>query len=153
MLSDPKQVIDFASLANKVGQSTIATADLFRHVMADGCTRLQTLKRSGKTANIDRLIESHAWCDTALALIAIELPVWSIRRLIYDGGEWLCSLSRQPSLPIELDDTAEFRHRVLPLAILGALLEARQRTRGAHAPVALQIRPVSAHIMCCDNFA
>ena len=52
------------------------------------------LKRTGKAALIDRLIESGAWTDAALALVEIELPAWKLRRLVLEDGEWLCSLSK-----------------------------------------------------------
>jgi hypothetical protein len=81
------------------------------------------------------------------------MPHWKIRRLVFEGGEWLCSLSRRSSAPIQFDEMAEARHAVLSLAVLRALVEARQ-LHGAE--------PVSApeHValelttrLCCDNFA
>jgi hypothetical protein len=74
----------------------------------DACTRLP----AGKAARIDQLIDAGAWNDAALALIELELPAWKLRRLVYEDGEWLCSLSRQPNLPLALDDTADARHEV-----------------------------------------
>jgi hypothetical protein len=59
-------------------------------------------------------------------------------------------------LPVTLDDTADAGHRTLPLAILGAFLEARQRNslvREGGALVVPRVRLASANAMCCDNFA
>ena len=129
------------------------TPDLLSNVVSDVCTRLPVLKKAGKTARIDRLIEAGAWSDVALALIEIELPAWKLRRLIYEDGEWFCSLSKQPSLPVDLDDTADARHDVLPLAIISAFVEARGRAIASHetgSTTVPQIWPASA--ACCDNF-
>ena len=126
------------------------------NVIADACTRLPALSKAGKAARIDQLIEACAWSDAALALIEFELPTWKLRRLIYEDGEWFCSLSKQPNLPVALDDTADARHEVLPLAILSAFVEARRKTSAARetsSPTVPQVRPTSGYAICCDNFA
>jgi hypothetical protein len=104
---------------------------------------------------VSRLVESGAWTDAALALVEFELPQWKLRRIVYEDGEWLCSLSRQPQLPPELDEVAEASHEILPLAILIALLQARRSTAvGATGMVtAPQVRSVPGYTMCCDNLA
>ena len=130
--------------------------DLISAVMAEACTRLPVLRSAGKTARIDRLIETGAWHDAALTLIELELPAWKLRRLIREDGQWFCSLSKQPNLPVDLDDTADANHEVLALAILGAFLEARIRTsatREIRPRTVPQIRSKSGHAICCDNFA
>jgi len=75
---------------------------------------------------MDRLLEAGAYTDAAIVLLGLEMPNWKIRRLVYENGEWLCSLSRQPNAPIEFDEMAEGVHRLLALAVLRALLEARR---------------------------
>jgi hypothetical protein len=132
------------------------TPALIRHVIADGCVRLPALASAGKTTKIDRLVEVGAWCDAALALIEIELPAWSVRRIVHEDGEWFCSLTRQPNLPVPLDDTADASHEILPLAILGAFFEAHRRMRAVrdtNAPTVPQVRASSGSAICCDNFA
>jgi hypothetical protein len=117
---------------------------------------IRVLKGGGKVTQIHRLIEAGAWTDAALALIDIELPTWKLRRLVHEDGEWLCSLSRQPKLPAELDDSADARHEVLALAILSALVEARRKTGAVLAtstPTVGQVRPTSSNAICCDSFA
>src|SRR5665213_1260292 len=92
----------------------------------------------------------------ALTLIELELPAWKLRRLVYEDGEWFCSLSKQPNLPVALDDTADARHEVLPLAILSAFVEARCTTSAARetsSPTVPQVQPTSGIVICCDNFA
>ena len=74
------------------------------------------------------MVEAEAWTDAALALIEMELPGWKLRRLAYEDGEWICSLSSQPYLPAQIDDTADSNHEVLALALLSAFVEARRRT-------------------------
>jgi hypothetical protein len=156
MLSDPKHQDSLDRLANQLRLAAELTPGLISNIIADACTRLPVLKKAGKTARLDRLIEADAWSDAALALIDLELPVWRVRRLIYDDGEWFCSLSKQLNLPVTLDDAADARHEVLPLAILSAFVEARRATRTAHetsSPTVPQVRPISGNPVCCDNFA
>ena len=74
---------------------------------------------------LERLLESGAWTDAALALIDLELPQWQLRRIAYDEGEWHCALSRQRELPEWLDLAIEARHADLALAMLSAFVEAR----------------------------
>jgi hypothetical protein len=35
---------------------------------------------------------------------------WRLRRMVYDGGEWYCALSRQPELPEWLDHPIQANH-------------------------------------------
>jgi len=74
---------------------------------------------------------------------------------VCESGEWICSLSRQSNLPLEIDDTVDASHHVLPLAILRAFVEARRRSNMACEPVRVvpQLRPMDEHMICCDNFA
>ena len=156
MLFDPKYDDCLARLTNQVRLAPKLTPDLISNVIAEGCTRLPALNKAGKVARIDQLIDAGAWSDAALALIELELPAWKLRRLVYEDGEWFCSLSRQPNLPVEIDDTADASHDVMPLAILGAFLEARRRTDAACEigwPTVPQVRPTSGYAVCCDNFA
>jgi hypothetical protein len=132
------------------------TAPLFRKVTESaGCTRLFSLRQSGKTPKLDRLVEAGAWTDAAIALIGFELPNWSVRRLACEDGEWLCSLSRQPNLPIILDEPAEGSHAVLALAVLRAFVAARCRNATTQQVTASvpRVRPRPAFAFCCDNFA
>jgi len=129
--------------------------ELFNKIIDRGGTRLRVLRQSGKAFRIDRLIEAGAWTEAALALIELEIPAWKVRRLVCENGEWLCSLSRQLSVPIELDDNVEASHEVLALAVLRALVEARQRSIAAPGTIsaAPDALPTSDAMICCDNFA
>jgi hypothetical protein len=128
------------------------TVALFRDVMGSAGDRLSTLQLMGKTAHIDRLLKAGACTEAALALLDLEMPHWKIRRLVFEDGEWLCSLSRRSSVPIEFDELAEARHAVLSLAVLRALLEAR-RVNGAEAISTPADVPLGATTrICCDNF-
>ena len=92
--------------------------ELVLKVVEHACLRLPSLRSSGKAAGIDRLIASGAWLDAAFALIELELPNWKVRRVVFEDCEWLCSLSRQPNMPVVIDDPVEARHEILSLAIL-----------------------------------
>jgi hypothetical protein len=105
---------------------------------------------------IARLVRAEAWTEASLALIEITQPAWKLRRLVCEGGQWLCSLSRQPNLPLAYDNVAESWHEKLPLAVLGALDEAARRGRCSGAselPKGSNGAPPSGTPMCCDNFS
>jgi hypothetical protein len=126
---------------------------LFSKIVAGACTRIPLI--SGETERIDRLIVAGAWTDAALALVALELPAWTVRRLAYEDGEWVCSLSRQPNLAESFDETVDASHASMALAILRAILHAKrmaeveQRTT-ARAP---QIAIGTGTAICCENFS
>ncbi|MEA2895570.1 MAG: hypothetical protein QOJ84_1185 [Bradyrhizobium sp.] len=136
-------------LAGRLHVASAVAADLISEVIGKPSHRLP--------ARIERLIESDAWTDAALALLELELPHWRLRRLAYDDGEWHCALSRQRELPDWLDDRSiESRHADLALAILSALVDA-QRTSALPSRTSVPAASRSVNplyeLMCCDNFA
>src|SRR5271157_314813 len=131
MLFNPKNEDRLDRLTYQLRSAPAITPELISNVIADACIRLPVLNRAEKAVRIGRLIGAGAWNDAALALIELELPAWKLRRLVYEDGEWHCSLSKQPNLPVELDETADASHEVLALAILSAFFEARRRTSAA----------------------
>jgi hypothetical protein len=112
---------------------------------------------SAKVLRIKQLADAHAWTDAALALIELELPLWHIRRIAYDAGEWHCALSRECELPDWLDQAAESRHANLTLAILNMFVEAQGTLAATNRPSVPSVsrnRGVASSIpMCCDNFS
>jgi hypothetical protein len=128
---------------------------VFAKIIGSVCSRIPVLSKSGKAAPIERLIEAGAWTDAAMAVIELETPGWTLRRLVYENGEWLCSLSRHPNMPADLDDSADAAHHILPLAILRAFVEARRRSEFATESTSSvpQFRPAAHGVVCCDNFA
>ena len=156
MLTNPKHEDRLDRLMDRLRLAPALTSDLWSQVIAAVCVRLPVLSKAGKAIRLDQMIDAGAWTDAALALIELELPAWKLRRLVYDDGEWFCSLSKQRHLPANLDDTADAHHEVLPLAILSAFVEARRRTTMAHATglqTVPQVRPTFGYTVCCDNFS
>jgi hypothetical protein len=130
------------------------TPALFRDVLRGAGRRNCALRRAGKTVGLHRLMDAGAWTDASLALIELELPNWCVRRLLYEDGEWLCTLSRRPNLPLEIDDVAEATHASITLAILRAVMAARRQ--GAASPAMDVARRAQSFLegpLCCDNFA
>src|SRR6201992_3295377 len=117
---DPDKVSDEVRSAHAV------TATLMSDIIKQTCRRFPSIGQSGKTARIQQLIQSAAWTDAALALIDLELPLWQVRRLAYDGGEWHCALSRERETPDWLHQSLAARYADLALAILSAFVEARR---------------------------
>jgi hypothetical protein len=147
---------DFDALCDRFRDADAVTAKLMSELVAATCRRYPSTGQAARTARIDRLIGSQAWTDAALALIELELPQWQVRRIAYDEGEWHCALSRAREIPDWLDQSIEARHADLPLAILGAYLEARHFS-ALSRPTSVPIVPRDAHAFytpfCCDNFA
>jgi hypothetical protein len=156
MLLIPRHEDRLERLAEKLRLAEAITPHFIAESISDVCPRLALLNSAGvAVVQIDRLIKASAWTDLARALVAIELPGWSLRRLILEDGIWFCSLSRQSGMPIMFDDTADATHENLALAILSALVEARRKIGATHEPAtqaALQIEPGGATV-CCDNFS
>jgi hypothetical protein len=146
-------------LQDQLRGAPVVTADLMSKVVAGACTRVRMPSCAGKAAKIHRLLESEAWTEAALALVELELPQWRLRRLVYEDDTWLCSLDKQWNLPAWLSDCAETRHQSLPLAILSALIEARQCSEPSSMRAASSVPRCGAEssfpveTMCCDNFA
>jgi hypothetical protein len=118
-----------------------------RRVLAQGCEE--------RCLHLKYLIGAGAWIDAALALMELELPLWHVRRIAYDDGEWHCALSRQRELPDWLDQSIETHHADLALAILTVFVEAhRTLTSFGSTSTASGGAPSFDCIpFCCENFA
>ena len=152
---DAAQAVELDRLDDDLRLAPAPAPELFRKIVEHVDTHLSSRWRLGKTTYVDGLIDAGAWVDAAFALIETATPKWKPRRLIYEDGEWRCSLSRQPHVPMVLDDTVEASHEVLPLAVLRALIEVHRRSpgiRGTTSPVP-QIQAMPEQTICCDNFA
>jgi len=134
----------------------VLTSHLIFSVVADACTRASSLAGTRRASRFDRLVQAEAWIEAVLSLLQLELPAWRPCRLLYDGGEWVCSLSRHPEIPFAFDDTVDGRHEALAVAILLSLVEAKRHLttiRRFSATSVPQVAPApAAHIFCCDNF-
>ena len=145
-----------AELGDRLRNAYAVTAEFLFDIASQTCRRFPSVSQSGKTARIERLIQSGAWTDAALALIDLELPQWQLRRIAYDEGEWHCALSRERELPDWLDQSAEGRHADLALAILSAFVEAQRlsaRTDRTSVPMVPQKEDAFYQPVLSDNFA
>src|SRR3984893_6172670 len=147
---------DALDLGDRLDSAPAVTAELMARIIGELCRRFPSAGQSEKTARIERLIESGAWTDVALALIDLELPLWQVRRIAYDEGEWYCALSRERELPDWLDSSIQARHPDLALAILSAFAEAQRisapSSRTSVPIVSGDARPLYEAV-CCDNFS
>jgi hypothetical protein len=127
--------------------------ELINRVIVQACPRLGSSNPATK-ASVEHLVEAGAWVDVSLALLQIGVPYWRIRRLVFEDGEWLCSLSRQPWLPLGMDELAEARHELLPLSVLIALVQARRTAVMPTRTVTSvpKMRPAEAWTIGCDNY-
>ena len=143
-------------LGEKLRAADEMTPELMAEILAVTCRRAPSQGCSVKVLRLKQLVDGRAWTDAALALIELELPLWHVRRITYDAGEWYCALSRQRELPDWLDQSIEARHPDLALAILTAFVEAQRATapRSNTSVPAAPSRLSSDYIrLCCDNFA
>jgi hypothetical protein len=156
MLFDPKHEKHLGRLEEQLRRAQAITPELMSEVIGEASMRFAAHEAATR-AKVNRLIESGAWTDATLALVELELPQWKLRRLVYEDGEWFCSLSKEPRLPLDLDELAEAGHENLPLAILIALLEARRApaVSAARTTAVPQVRsaPRPGLAVCCDNFS
>lgn len=146
---------DPGALGDRLRNAPEANAMLMAETIDTACRRFPSSGQSERTARIEQLIRSEAWTDAVLALIDLELPLWQVRRLAYDEGEWHCALSRQRELPDWLDQSIEARHADLSLAILSAFVEAQRTSAPSSRPsvpvVKGNLNPLYEPV-CCDNF-
>lgn len=149
-------LLEQAALSDRLRDACGVTAEFLSDIISETCRRFPSTEGSAKAARVERLIQSQAWTDAALALIDLELPQWQVRRLAYDDGEWYCALSRQRELPDWLDQSIETRHADLALAILSAFVEAQRisstPSRTSVPPVPQQANPLYEPVYS-DNFA
>jgi len=142
-------------LAGKIRSAPVVTAALLSDV-CEACWRLPSVRRTKDFDRLTQLIQSCAWTDAALALLALELPQWQLRRMVYDAGEWHCALSRQRELPSCFDQPVEACHTDLTLAILSALVDAQGvdtfPVESTSVPAAPRKQPFYLPL-CCDNFS
>jgi hypothetical protein len=147
---------ELGELNDRLRDAPEANAPLLQEVIDTACRRFPSLGQSAKTARIEQLLQSAAWTDAALALIDLELPLWQIRRIAYDEGEWHCALSRQRELPDWLDQSIEAHHADLALAILCAFVETRRVGAPSSGPSVPLVSPCAdplTEIARSDNFA
>jgi hypothetical protein len=152
LLSEHRDPIE---LSDRLRDAHAVTAELISEVIGTTCRRFPSAGQTEKSARIERLIESGAWTDAALALIDLELPQWQVRRIAYDEGEWYCALSRERELPDWLDRSIEARQADLALAILSAFVDAQRmntpQSRTSVPAVPREVNPLYEPV-CCDNF-
>jgi hypothetical protein len=151
----PENHDDAADVPDQLRDATALTSELLSHVIASACRRFPSAGQSETTAQIERLIASEAWTDAVLALFAVELPQWKVRRIAYDEGEWHCALSRERELPDWLDQSIEAHHPDLALAMLCAFVDARLAgvpSSQTSVPAVPYDANASCAPLCCDNF-
>lgn len=147
---------DPPSLGQQLHDAAAMTRPLMLDIIAHACRRVSSRGGGEHTARILRLIDVEAWADAALALIELELPLWQVRRIAYDEGEWHCALSRERELPDWLDAAVEARHVDLALALLSAFLEVRALAADVPRPSVPTVRPAPNPLyepVGCENFS
>ena len=147
--------LDPPSLGQQLRATPTMTRPLMFEIIDRACRRVASFDQSERTTRLTRLIDAEAWTDAALALLKLELPLWQVRRIAYDEGEWHCALSRERDLPDWLDAAVEARHADLALAVLSALVEVRESAAEATRPSVPSVHPKQGapyQPLACDNF-
>jgi hypothetical protein len=156
MVLNPALAKQLEQVAERLHRAQEPSSDLFQLVIDQACLRLPAFSGSVKRQRLDQLIEAGAWIDAALQLAQLERPDWKLRRLIFDDGDWICSLSSAPLLPVTLDEMAECSHPDPALAILGAVVEASRmralyRAGTCRSVPAIRSGP-DAFVVCSQGF-
>ena len=146
---------DPPALGDHLRNAHAMTRPLMLEIIDKACRRFPSLGQSERAARVMRLVDAEAWADAALALMELELPLWQVRRIAYDEGEWYCALSRERELPDWLDAAVEARHADLALALLSAFIEVQALAMAAPRPSVPSVRPALDPLYepaACDNF-
>ena len=80
----------------------------------------------GDAEAVRAMIGTEAWTDATLALITLDLPNWSLRRLGREDGQWWCALAPGQTAHWAEPEIDE-RHVNMVCAMLKALISARYR--------------------------
>ncbi|MBR0961010.1 hypothetical protein [Bradyrhizobium japonicum] len=147
--------LDPPSPAEQLRKAHAMTRPLMLDIIGHACRRFPSLGQSERTARVMRLIDSEAWTDAALALMELELPLWRVRRIAYDEGEWHCALSRERELPDWLDAAVEGCHGDLAIALISAFVEVQALAAEASRPSVPSVRQAldpRYEPLACDNF-
>ncbi|WGD54311.1 hypothetical protein QA641_10635 [Bradyrhizobium sp. CB1650] len=143
------------SLAGRLRNAHAMTRPLMIDIIDHACRRFPSLGQTERSARVMRLVDAEAWADAALALMELELPLWQVRRIAYDDGEWYCALSRERELPDWLDAAIEARHADLALALLSAFVEVQSLAVNVSRPSVPTVRVAQDPLyepVACDNF-
>lgn len=146
---------DPPSLGDRLRSTQVMTQPLMLEIIDKACRRSPSLGQSERTARLMRLIDAEAWTDAALALMELELPLWRVRRIAYDEGEWHCALSRERELPDWLDAAVEGCHGDLAIALLSAFVEVQALAAETTRPSVPSVRPEPAPLyepLACENY-
>ena len=147
---------DAFSLGDRLSNAQGMTGPLMREIIDKACRRIPSLRQSERTARLIQLIDAEAWTDAALALMALELPLWHVRRIAYDEGEWHCALSRERELPDWLDTAVEGCHGDLAVALMSAFVEVQALAVETSRPSVPSVRPAADTLyepVACENFS
>ncbi len=143
-----------AHLAKRAMSAIQMTPELMTELVKAAGIRAASLNQRGiAIRHLTECIATEAWLDAPLLLIPIELPGWSLRRLVQEDRIWYCSLSRTPNIPIEFDDTVDTSHSDPAVAILLALLAERKEALAPGLVPEGAPSPDASIAMCSDNFS
>lgn len=146
---------DPPSLEDRLRNAQGMTQPLMLEIIDKACRRFPWLGQIGRTARLMRLIDAEAWVDAELALMELELPLWHVRRIAYDEGEWHCALSRERELPDWLDAAIEGCHSDLAIALLSAFVEVQALAVVEARPSVPSVRAAPDSLyepVACENF-
>ena len=127
---NPKQ--DLRVLLSRIDGTPEPTEALIADILQHACPRLQASLAPNDL--VARLIEAEAWIELGLWLIGWELPDWSVHQLSCGDCTWNCSIGVRGLARNWINDIADFQHDSLPLAILGALVDAQLCKLEGRAP-------------------
>jgi hypothetical protein len=132
MWSKQNRERDLRSLLARVETAGAARPDLVSDILRLACPRLEA--SFGPNDEARRLIEAGAWVELGLWLIGWELPDWGVHRLTCDDRRWCCSIGVRGIAINWVEDIVEFQHESLPLAVLGAFVNAQLQKAQGLAP-------------------
>jgi hypothetical protein len=112
--------------SNRSRDHIVETSTAYDEILR-GARAYQPKGSDARARRAAALLAAGAWTDAAIALLESEKGAWHLTSLQRDGADWVCTLSRFPRLPRELDEVVYGRDPLLPLAILDAVVESCRR--------------------------
>lgn len=143
-------------LRDAVCRAPTTTAELLSAALDLLAARSAVPHRNAQVQRVRAFIDAQAWTEAALAIAGLAHSR-AVRRLIHEDGEWHCRIGSQWVVPDWVDDSVEFSHPVLSLAILGALIDAVQQVpvtvrAATSVPLSRPGQVGSIPAVSCDNY-
>jgi hypothetical protein len=139
-------ILPFRAIGKRIGHGDKEAARAFMRALA--LFQPPGVTGPRERENIRLLAEAGALVEAAFAVLALELPQWTVSRIDREDGEWYCTLEVSPGYAGSGGHVVAC-HGALSLAILEAVVEASRVPR-AFESASASLSDQTA--VCCENY-